>query len=118
MYVKVVLLFAIFLLLAACNADRTVQISANKHSEISNFRSGISNRSPFADDHNPETTININTATETELQRIPHVGKSLAGRIIEHRERYGPFKRPEQLMLIQGISDLRFRRIRHLVRVE
>ena len=63
-------------------------------------------------------SININTASLDELQRIPHIGESMAQKIIEHREKFGPFKRPEHLMLIQGISDVRFRRIRHLIRVE
>ena len=62
--------------------------------------------------------ININTATLDELQRIPHVGEKVAARIIEHREVNGPFRRVEHLMLIQGISDKRFRKIRPLVRVE
>ena len=63
-------------------------------------------------------SVNINNASVEELQRIPHVGESIAQKIIEHREKYGPFKRPEHLMLIQGMSDVRFRRIRHLIRVE
>ena len=62
--------------------------------------------------------ININTANLEELQRIPHVGGKLAARIIEHREVHGAFRRVEHLMLIQGISDKRFRKIRPLVRVE
>ncbi len=53
-----------------------------------------------------------------ELQKIPHVGESIAKKIIAHRETYGPFRRAEHLMLIQGISDKRFRKIRPLVRVE
>lgn len=65
-----------------------------------------------------EHTININTATADELTRIPHVGDKLAAKIIEHREANGPFRRVEHLMLIQGISDQRFRKIRPLVRVE
>ncbi len=65
-----------------------------------------------------ENAININTATLEELQRIPHVGEKVAARIIEHRELNGPFRRVEHLMLIQGISDKRFRKIRPLVRVE
>ena len=63
-------------------------------------------------------SVNINNASVEELQRIPHVGESIAQKIIEHRGKYGPFKRPEHLMLIQGMSDVRFRRIRHLIRVE
>jgi competence protein ComEA len=65
-----------------------------------------------------ENAININTASADELTRIPHVGEKLAEKIIEHRELNGPFRRVEHLMLIQGISDTRFRKIRPLVRVE
>jgi competence protein ComEA len=65
-----------------------------------------------------EHAININTAGVGELTRIPHVGEKLAAKIVEHRELNGPFRRVEHLMLIQGISDKRFRKIRPLVRVE
>lgn len=61
--------------------------------------------------------ININTADNAELQRIPHIGEKLAADIIEFRKAHGPFRRPEHLLLINGISDRRFREIRHLVRV-
>jgi competence protein ComEA len=63
-------------------------------------------------------TVNINTAPLEELQKIPHIGESLARKIVEHRETNGPFRRVEHLMLIQGVSDKRFRKIRPLVRVE
>lgn len=63
-------------------------------------------------------TIGINSASKEELQRIPFVGEKLAEAIIEHRERYGPFRRPEQLLLIKGVSDARFRQIKHLIRVD
>ena len=62
--------------------------------------------------------VNINTAPMGELQNIPHIGESLARKIVEHRETHGPFRRAEHLMLIQGVSDKRFRKIRPLVRVE
>jgi competence protein ComEA len=65
-----------------------------------------------------ERAVNINTASAPDLQTIPHVGEKLAMKIIEHRRRYGPFRRPEHLMLIDGIGDKRFRKIRHLIRVE
>ncbi|SRR5690348_14818069 len=62
--------------------------------------------------------ININTASADDLTRIPHIGEKVAAKIIEYREVNGPFRRVEHLMLIQGISDARFRKIRPLVRVE
>jgi len=65
-----------------------------------------------------EATININTASLDELTHIPHIGEKVAAKIIQHREQNGPFRRVEHLMLIQGISDKRFRKIRPLVKVE
>jgi competence ComEA-like helix-hairpin-helix protein len=63
-------------------------------------------------------TININTANKDELQRIPYVGERLAKGIIEHREKHGPFRRAEHLVLLHGISDRRFREVRHLIRID
>lgn len=62
--------------------------------------------------------ININTASVEELQRIPHIGEKIAEKIIAYRQMNGPFRRIEHLMLISGISDTRFRKIRHFLKVE
>ena len=62
--------------------------------------------------------ININTASRNELEELPGIGQGLAARIIEHRERYGRFRRAEHLLLVRGISDRHFRRLRRLVKVE
>ena len=86
--------------------------AACDHRSPATLRTALSNS--IAAEH----AINVNTASLDELQRIPHVGEKVAARIIEHREVNGPFRRVEHLMLIQGISDKRFRKIRPLVRVE
>lgn len=62
--------------------------------------------------------ININTASAKELEALPAIGKGLATRIVEHRERYGPFRRAEHLIIVRGISDARFRALRDLITVE
>jgi len=62
--------------------------------------------------------ININTASANELETLPGIGKGLAARIIEHREQHGPFRRPEHLIIVRGISDRRFRALRDFVTVE
>ncbi|MGQ0762398.1 MAG: ComEA family DNA-binding protein [Acidobacteriota bacterium] len=62
--------------------------------------------------------INLNTATAKELEVLPGIGRGLAERIVEHREKYGPFRRAEHLMMVRGISETRFRAVRHLVTVE
>jgi competence ComEA-like helix-hairpin-helix protein len=62
--------------------------------------------------------ININAASVKELEVLPGIGKGLAERIVEQREKYGPFRRTEHLMMVRGISETRFRAVRHLVTVE
>jgi competence protein ComEA len=66
----------------------------------------------------PDARVNINTATPEELARLPALGPKLAGDIVEHRVRFGPFRRIEHLMLVQGISEKRFRNIKDLIKAE
>jgi len=68
---------------------------------------------------NPASTrININTASAEELEKLPGIGRGFAQRIVEHREKYGSFRRPEHLIMVRGISDKRFRALRELIAVE
>jgi|SRR5262245_120492 len=64
-----------------------------------------------------EERIDINTATVEELQRLPGVGRALASRIVEHRRRHGPFKRPQDVVIVRGMSAKLYRRIANLIRV-
>jgi competence ComEA-like helix-hairpin-helix protein len=65
-----------------------------------------------------ENALNINFATAEELEKLPKIGKGLAGKIIKHREKYGNFRRPENLILVKGMSDKKFREIQNLIKVE
>lgn len=65
-----------------------------------------------------ENAVNINTATAQELEKLPNIGAKTAEKIIEYRERFGKFRRVENLMLVEGISDKKFRNMRHLIKVE
>ena len=62
--------------------------------------------------------VNINRATREELERLPGVGPALAGRIVEHRERHGAFRRVEHLLVVRGISERRFAELRARVTAE
>lgn len=50
-------------------------------------------------------TVNINNASLEQLQLLPRIGPSVAARIVEHREKNGPFKAAEDLMLVRGIGE-------------
>jgi len=64
------------------------------------------------------SAININTASSQELEKLPGIGEGIAERIVAHRQQYGPFRRPEHLMMVRGISDQKFRELRTLIVVE
>jgi competence protein ComEA len=76
-------------------------------------------RPPQTRRHAAETpAVNINDATREELERLPGIGPALAARIVEHRERHGRFRRAEHLLMVRGISERRFRRLRPYVAPE
>ncbi len=56
--------------------------------------------------------ININTADSDTLQTLTGVGPSTAAKIIEYRQRYGPFRAPEQLKEVSGIGEKTYGRLR------
>lgn len=62
--------------------------------------------------------VNLNTASREELGRLPGVGVGIAARIIEYREKFGPFRRSEHLLMVRGVSERRFKEMRPFIRVE
>lgn len=65
-----------------------------------------------------DSAVNINTASAQELEKLPYVGEKIAQRIVEFRSKYGKFRKPEQLLLVDGVSDKHFREMRNLIKVE
>ncbi len=66
----------------------------------------------------PESApIDLNRATEEQLQALPGVGPARARAIVALRERLGGFRHVRQLLRVRGIGRATFRRIRPLVTV-
>jgi competence ComEA-like helix-hairpin-helix protein len=61
--------------------------------------------------------ININTASAEEFMRIPGIGPALAARMVEYRRKHGRFKRPQEIIIVRGMSAKRYRQIAHLIRI-
>ena len=55
--------------------------------------------------------VNINTADVEALSSLPGVGPVTAGRIIEYREKNGPFKNKEEITKIKGIGEKTFQKM-------
>ena len=62
-------------------------------------------------------TVNVNSATAAELERLPGVGPALAARIVAHREQNGSFQKAEDLLLVRGIGEKSFERLKPYVGV-
>ena len=62
--------------------------------------------------------VSINEASREDLERLPGIGPALAARIVEHRERFGRFRRAEHLLLVRGISERRFLQLRPYITAE
>jgi competence protein ComEA len=67
---------------------------------------------------NTHTLINLNTATQAELESLPLVGPSMAKRIIEHRTKNGPFKQTKDLDKVKGVGEKTLAKLLPLVTVD
>ena len=65
----------------------------------------------------PPQPVNLNTATAAQLETLPGIGPGMANRILEYRRKHGPFKRPQDLIIVRGISAKRFRLLAAWVRI-
>jgi len=52
--------------------------------------------------------IDLNACDARELEKLSGIGSKTATKIVEFRDRHGPFRRPEHLMLVDGISEKKF----------
>lgn len=59
--------------------------------------------------------ININKATQTELETIPGIGPSLALKIINYREENGKFSSIEEIKKVSGIGDSKYNQIKDFI---
>ncbi|TVQ91664.1 MAG: DUF4157 domain-containing protein [Deltaproteobacteria bacterium] len=59
--------------------------------------------------------VDVNSATASELERLPGIGPVIADRIVAYRERHGDFQRVEELLRVTGIAARRLEDIRHLI---
>lgn len=65
----------------------------------------------------PSGPIDLNTATEAELDTLPGVGPATATAIISHREDAGPFRSVDDLLDVRGIGEAKLEALRDLVTV-
>ena len=66
----------------------------------------------------PSKGLNINTATQKELEALPGIGPVLAQRILSYRKEHGPFASIDEIGNVPGIGSKTFLRIRDRITTE
>ena len=56
--------------------------------------------------------VNINTASAADFEGLPGIGAKTAARIIEYRQKNGPFKKIEELMNVRGLGEKNFLKLK------
>lgn len=64
---------------------------------------------------NPQGKVNVNTASESDLQALPGIGPSTAKKIVEDRASNGPFSSVDDLERVSGIGAKKLAAIADLV---
>ena len=65
----------------------------------------------------PSTIVNINTASAGDLEALPGIGAKTAARIVEYRQKNGPFKKIEELMNVRGVGEKNFLKLKPQITV-
>ncbi len=62
-----------------------------------------------------DTKVNINTATQTQLETLPGIGPSTAMKILDYRKEKGKFTKIEEIKEVEGIGETKFNKIKDLI---
>ncbi len=66
---------------------------------------------------NSTAIVNINTASASDLEALPGIGAKTAARIVEYRQKNGPFKKVEELMNVRGVGEKNFLKLKPQITV-
>ena len=85
-------------------------------SESKNYITKSGGKNVIIDEEKSETykknqKVNINTATQTELETLNGIGPSTASKIIKYRNEKGKFKKIEDIKNVSGIGEAKFKKI-------
>jgi comEA protein len=62
--------------------------------------------------------VNINTAGQVELEKLPGIGPSLAKKILDFRQKNGGFKNVTDLTAVPGIGDKKYEQLKSMITVK
>lgn len=86
--------------------------TGNSSTTITSESSSSNNESAFK-----ISIVNINTATQTELETLPGIGPSLALRIVNYRKENGKFSSIEDIKNVSGIGEAKYEDIKNYIKI-
>ena len=77
-----------------------------------------SSYSSYSSSNLKNNKININKATQTELETIPGIGPSTALKILDYREKNGKFLSIEDIKNVSGIGEAKYEKIKNYISIK
>ena len=103
----------ILLMLLAVAAMAVLPAAAAQQAKAApSSRSGRAAKAPA-----PTAPINLNTATQAQLESLPGVGAKAAQRILDYRKQNGSFKKIEDLMNVKGFGEKTFLKLKPMLTI-
>lgn len=72
---------------------------------------GEAEKAPVTEAGEEAARLDLNAATESELQQLPGIGPALAARIVSYRVEVQPFQDPSEVTAVPGVSEAMYARI-------
>lgn len=109
---KLLVLSPLLFVVALASCERRERFSATNSAAATQTEAQRTAATPT------QSCVNLNTATAEELIPLPGIGEVIANRIIDYRQRHGRFRRPEEIIIVEGFSEKKFRAIAGMICVE
>lgn len=83
--------------------------------DVEYIQNDAGNNVIIPDTSSSSALVNINSATQAELDSLPGIGPSTATKIIDYRNKNGDFKKIEDIMNVSGIGESKFNNIKNYI---
>lgn len=103
--------------------EKVEEINTNQENKTESYvttSSGVISRNENVSNqvNRQEAKVNINTATQTQLEILPGIGPSTAMKIITYRNEKGKFNKIEDIKEVNGIGENKYDKIKDLISIK
>jgi len=102
--------FGVLLVIAALVISQPARVSGGEEPPKASGASQIPEKKTIE-------PIDINRASAEDFAKLPGIGPELARRIVAFREKHGPFRRIEDLLVVRGVGHKKWKAIRPYLRL-